>query len=201
MAELRSISFAVIYFDEALLALLPEHRRRNFYLYSNYKNNNQLCDLTMDKCWARLLAMEDYKAVFEVMQDDDTECRLAWNFGNLLGWEQTTGETIEWRQPPGVITAAECLAWSELAIEFIQAVKDWENIGEEVGRLYKGDVEGLRNFLDDRGIYPGRDSAVTNCIFQGKSGKVPVVTAESRVDYTAVYDNVHDADRSEFNLE
>lgn len=48
--ELRSISFAILYFDEAILALLPEHRRISSRLLSNYADNPRFRGCNFDEC-------------------------------------------------------------------------------------------------------------------------------------------------------
>lgn len=50
VAELRSISFAILYFDEAMLALLPEPRRLSYYHQSNRADNIRFEKLTTGKC-------------------------------------------------------------------------------------------------------------------------------------------------------
>jgi hypothetical protein len=48
--ELRSICFAIIYFEEAILALLPRSRRYNDHLLSNYVHNPKLARLSLNEC-------------------------------------------------------------------------------------------------------------------------------------------------------
>lgn len=126
--------------------------------------------------------------IFEVMQDSDTECYFAWNFGNLAGWPGTTGATIEWRQPPGVTAAEECLAWTELALEFVQAARGWGDIGNEIASMYKADVDGFKRFIIDRGGYARRDVSGMDSIFRGRSGRVSVVDMDDRIDYPALFE-------------
>lgn len=116
------------------------------------------------------------------MQDEDLECEFAWNFGNLLKLKETTGMTIEWRQMPGVTTADECLSWTELAVGFVQAARGWKDIGKELEGLYGRDVDGLKQFIKDRGGYPGRELSRTDGIFRGKSGRVRAVNYSQRID-------------------
>jgi hypothetical protein len=132
------------------------------------------------------------------MQDEDDECHFGWNFGNLTNRPDTTGMTIEWRQPPAVRTADQCLGWTELAVEFVQAAREWENIGDEIGRSYSPDVEGLVMFMHDLGEYPGRDMTLMADIFRDKSGRVKVVDWESRVNYSDIHDEMDEQKRQEF---
>ena len=187
MEELISISFAIIYFDEALLALMPQHRRNSYYLRSNLADNDRFSEQSMNGCWTALLGLKTKGDFFDLMQNGDDECRFAWNFANLMPGIDTTGATIEWRQPPGVTTVDDCLGWTELAVEFIHAAKGWRDIGTEVEGLYAGDVDGLKEFLGERGQYPGSDMGLLDGIFRGKAGRVSAAT--QRVDYPADYDN------------
>lgn len=122
------------------------------------------------------------------------ECYFAWNFGNLTGYPGTTKVTVEWRQPPGVTTVGECLAWTELAVGFFQAARGWADIGTEIESLYGPDVDGLKRFMTDRGEYPGRDFSAMDDIFRGKSGSVKAAGFYERVDYPLAYDRLKELD-------
>ncbi|OIW25945.1 hypothetical protein CONLIGDRAFT_647676 [Coniochaeta ligniaria NRRL 30616] len=172
LEELRSISFAIIYFDEAILALLPQHRRNNDHLLSNFADNDKF----------KFFDKEN-----RTLEDKDDDCMFAWNFGNIAGFKDTTKMTIEWRQLPGVTNSDECLGWTELALEFVQAARGWENIGVELAGQYSPDVDGLNKFVRDRGGYPARQMARMDEIFKGKSGQVKVVDELERVDYPGAY--------------
>lgn len=50
VAELRSISFAIFYFDEAMLALMPVPRRKSYYHHSNRFDNRVFSGLTLGEC-------------------------------------------------------------------------------------------------------------------------------------------------------
>lgn len=117
---------------------------------------------------------------------------MAWNFGNLLK-EKTKGTqmTIEWPQPPGVTTAEESLAWTELGLRFVQAARGWENIGNEIEDKYRGDVQGLKAFVKDRGEFPGSEMDRVNAVFGDKSGRIEVLGPWARVDPADVFSNTH----------
>jgi hypothetical protein len=113
------------------------------------------------------------------MQDEDNDL-VAWNFRNLLAaspGQKSTGTTIEWRQPPGISTAEECLVWTELVVAFVQAARAWPDIGEEI-QSYPAEVQGLQKFVLERGQCPGSNVEYLNPVFEGKSGKVTVRTSE-----------------------
>jgi D-serine dehydratase len=48
--ELRSICFAIVYFEEAMLAVLPESRRNNEIVASNYVGNPKFAGLSREEC-------------------------------------------------------------------------------------------------------------------------------------------------------
>ncbi|KAB5566932.1 hypothetical protein GE09DRAFT_1056396 [Coniochaeta sp. 2T2.1] len=137
-----------------------------------------------------------FKGFYDLMQNADAECPYAWNFGNLTKRPKTTGMTIEWRQPPGVTTAEQCLAWTELAVRFVQAARDWKDMavpstGVGLEMMYSRDVDGLKRFLQECGGYPGADEDRLNDIFSGKSGSEPVVDYDHRVDHSEEWDIEH----------
>ena len=47
--ELRSICFAILYFEAAFLALMPKERRESAHLLSNHLHS-QLAGLTLEQC-------------------------------------------------------------------------------------------------------------------------------------------------------
>lgn len=106
-----------------------------------------------------------------------SEREYAWNFKNLEP-SDGTGMTIEWRQPPGVTTAEEALAWAELALGFIQAARQPRT--RDRLREFGLDVAGLKSFLES-GIVTGvSDRRYFNVIFEGKSGITGPVRPEDR---------------------
>lgn len=135
-----------------------------------------------------MLHVDSLEGFFDSMQNEDLECHFAWNFGNLLKLGKTTGMTIEWRQMPGVTTADECLSWTELTVGFVQAARGWKYIGKELKGLYARDVDGLKEFIKDRGGYPGRELSRTDGIFRGKSGRVRAVDYSQRIDMLEAID-------------
>lgn len=96
----------------------------------------------------------------------------AWNFWNILGngpsGESYTGKTIEWRQPPGVQNADDCVAWAELALNFIQAAR--EPGVHQVLELYVPTVEGLKAFVDRGRVDSVTEWSCLEPLFVNKSG-------------------------------
>lgn len=122
--DIRRIARAVIHFEPALEALVPQSRRGNRFAKSNWLQGQCLGyeELSRTESIAAIDEIplvndqEDIRRVVELMQDvDDRD--YCWNFVNL----RRSRETIEFRKPPGSASAAEALSWAEFAMSFVQA--------------------------------------------------------------------------------
>ncbi|OIW34293.1 hypothetical protein CONLIGDRAFT_675289 [Coniochaeta ligniaria NRRL 30616] len=177
--QLKRICFSIYYFEGALLALLPVSRRHSMFVSSRQMYNRNFFNLSTKACYQLIFEKKSIRDLVCLMQEEEDVC-CSWNFRNLLGdkpgWK-STGATIEWRQPPGITTVEECLVWAEVAVTFVQAVRHWSSIGDEihdVARGYTADVEGLRKAVFERGIpmTPGSDVRYLDTAFKGRSGQV-----------------------------
>ncbi|OIW27625.1 hypothetical protein CONLIGDRAFT_716074 [Coniochaeta ligniaria NRRL 30616] len=165
LEELKRICLAILYFEPAVLALLPVSRQNHHsFLGKNRFGNDNFHELSIE-------SPEDADYLMRNPEDRTS----AWNFKNLSEKYQSTGVTIEWKQPPGVTTAEECLAWTEFAVSFVQAARYWAGIGAEIEDSYTPDVEGLQKFVLERGECRGRNMAYLEPIFVGKTGTVSPV--------------------------
>jgi hypothetical protein len=100
------------------------------------------------------------------MNDGDDKY-FGWNFLNLL---EVGKNTIEFRRPPGVKSAKECLAWVEFTVTFIQAaVQNGNTLTNNIG--VAANVQALRNFLGSITI-SGCEPARFDTIFRRKSGAI-----------------------------
>ena len=99
------------------------------------------------------------------MNDGDDKY-FGWNFLNLL---DTSRLTIEFRRPPGVSKALECLAWVEFTVSFVQAaVQSGNTLGDDNFGV-AANVQALKDFLGRVAVSGGEPSRL-NTIFHGKSG-------------------------------
>lgn len=107
---------------------------------------------------------------------------LIWNFGSLIpGGDHSTDYTIEWRMPPAVKIAEGCLAWTELALNFVQAARRegthelFETDDPEDGEHEpeKPTVHDLRRFVEIGLDEEVSDPRYLEPIFRGKSGRCP----------------------------
>ena len=78
--------------------------------------------------------------------------------------------TIEFRQGPGVIDAAGCLAWVELVVSFVQAAVQHGSV--ESLQKYDGTVEGLKTFIETAFIPGLNQPELMASLFENKSGSL-----------------------------
>ncbi|KAK2607014.1 hypothetical protein N8I77_005726 [Diaporthe amygdali] len=143
LKELQGISIAVIHFECAFEALIPETRRGNQFIRSNrFFGNALLEDLQHSECIKQIQLQKTVKDLAGLMSADRY---TTWNFENLK--EDYRKGTIEFRQPPGQTHATGCLSWIELAIDFVQSArrKDWHAKVKD----YPQNVSGLRRFISE----------------------------------------------------
>ncbi|KAH8904963.1 hypothetical protein BR93DRAFT_939020 [Coniochaeta sp. PMI_546] len=159
LAELKSLSIAILHFEEAFTDLLPDHRTKSSFCGRN-SENNELWLLVPEARWEVILGAKSIVELYKLMQDDRF---FAWSFENLLG--TGTGLTIEWRQPPAVETAAECIMWTQLAVGFVQAARQPDTKTVLRGGSYPKTASGLKLFINDRGLLPGMDKEILDLVF------------------------------------
>jgi hypothetical protein len=121
----------------------------------------------------------------------------AWNFTNVTeqGRRSDFNKTIEWRQPPGVTSRDECLAWMELAVSFVQACRVLELDHYTLCQIYPSTVEGLRRFIEEGFVPHASDPRYLTPIFHGRSGREPPVRGTSFADGTRPEDYFPDQGR------
>ncbi|KAG8164617.1 hypothetical protein KVR01_004892 [Diaporthe batatas] len=162
LQELKSICMAVVYFEDAFEAIVPEHRRGNQWIKSNTVDNPKLANLPTAQIFERIKACENAVEIADLMHPDRY---YAWNFTNLYYGGKAT---IEWRRAAGVTSAEGCLVWAELAIDFLQSAR---RPGVQLGK-YSRDVAGLRAFVGEGLVAGMSDERYLRPIFEGKSGSL-----------------------------
>ncbi len=142
LEELKRVAMSVIYFETAFEALVPETRRGNVWAQSNWLESPSFAQRNRSR-WESITEIErviDASEFLQLMQNFG-DPRYAWNFWNLT----TANKTIEFRKPPGSVTADEALSWAELALNFIQVSI---RLGSSrLLRSYSANIKGLRLFL------------------------------------------------------
>lgn len=143
LSELQGISVAIIHFECAFEALIPETRRGNQFIRSNrFFGNPALLDKRHSEVIHEILKQKTVKSLAVLMSPNRY---TAWNFENLK--EDDRKGSLEFRQPPGQTHASGCLVWIELAINFVQSARrpNWyAQIGD-----YTQTVAGLQKFTKE----------------------------------------------------
>lgn len=153
--QLKRIASAILYFEPAFEALMPEERRGNEWAQSNWLEGSCLAQhgLSRSKSIEEIERAPDEGALVRMMQIS-RDPRYVWNFWNVF----TPLRTIDFRQPPGSKTANEALSWTELALNFIQVSIHYGS--STVLETYPANIKGLRWYLalvnDPRINEPGR---------------------------------------------
>jgi Putative amidoligase enzyme len=148
--DIRKIAAASIYFEPALEALVPSHRKLNSFCKSNYINGP--AGAKMGKSRLELIHEVEKKHLFKEilpLLQPNTDKNFCWNFlsHDLCG-------TVEFRKPPPSETRDEALSWAEYVMEFVQASllalpgkpDGGRGIADEL-QDYSPDVGGLKRFL------------------------------------------------------
>ncbi|KAF9643628.1 hypothetical protein BDM02DRAFT_3191383 [Thelephora ganbajun] len=148
-AQIKAVARAALYFEPAINALVPPHRRNNFYSRNFFASNKYFKDKTPEQAIALVDGLdESHKAIIELMNPHDSvipgpDRYYTWNFTNLkVGGFMT----IEFRQGEGVITPAGALAWAEFVVTFVGAAVA---VAKTYGDLkeFTLNVHGLKVFL------------------------------------------------------
>lgn len=117
--ESKSICRSIVYIDEAIEVLVPEHRRGHPYARSFSADHPLFKTKTWQECFAMIEKCTIPVEVADLM-NYESERNYAWNFRNLIYGGKMT---IEFRRGPGVTCAEDCLAWTELVVAFTQSLQ------------------------------------------------------------------------------
>lgn len=179
LEELKNIAMAIVYFEDAFEVLIPETRRGSKWHRPNRAQNRSFEKLRMDQCLQKISKVGDVQSLCLLIHQNKNS---NWNFMNNY-YSYGIG-TVEFRQPPGVTTAAGCLCWAELAINFVQSARR-PQLYAELG-CYPQTVQGLRHFCCD-GMSAGEsDSNFLDPLFEGKSGALKARWADEMEDTDAL---------------
>ncbi|KAJ5404866.1 amidoligase enzyme-domain-containing protein [Penicillium sp. CMV-2018d] len=174
---LKSICRSIFYFERAILAIVPDHRRSNAYTASNRCDNSRLKGKSVRECLSILDRCENHVEIVDLMNDNGRRY-FAWNFTNLYYGGKAT---LEFRQAPGASDETACLPWVEFVASFVNSSKMMSS-DRNISRFSR-DVQGLRRILTSFGV-SGSNRGILESLFRGKSGYInpsPVralVTAE-----------------------
>lgn len=179
--ELKRVCKAILYFEEAMEVLYPQARRGSHFCRSNRFDNEQLARMDgarsqprdMAECFRAIDKCDGVRALSELMT---LRKYMAWNFIKVYhGGRTGDGATIEFRRPPGVANADDCLGWVELAVHFIHAALQLPGPDFLLDERYPRDVAGLEAFLHD-GLADGAPKPMyLQKLFHGKAGRIQPV--------------------------
>lgn len=141
LADLKLIASAIIHFEEAFEALMPDHRRGNEFATSNWLGSPYLSRQGKNRRQSieAIQAAHNEVDLFRLIQGYNTN-DFCWNFLPVFG----SNRSIEFRQPPGSLKSIEVLGWAELVMHFVQASV---RFGSSL-QLFPANVGGLRSFIE-----------------------------------------------------
>ena len=167
--RVKRVATASLWFEPALKAIMPDHRRGNAHCLSNYLYNSKFYGKSIEYCLERIDGCRDKEELLKLMKGEYVARDWTWNFTNL---QETAKQTIEFRQPPGVTNVNGCFAWTEMTLRFVSASLRWAVLGKM--KSWTRNISGLREFLDSGAIAGGVYNLESNgdeYILQGKVEK------------------------------
>ncbi|KAK5659082.1 hypothetical protein OQA88_1171 [Cercophora sp. LCS_1] len=141
--QLRAICQGIAFFDTAITALLPAHRRTTKWARSNMENDvnphlRQAAKLVPRDGLAAMWSEFDQVSrgnVFAVMNSE--ERRMAWNFANV----DSGSGTVEFRSPPGVTDERDLSSWVTFTLGLVAAIMGtkWQDLKtrKRTGRVWE----------------------------------------------------------------
>lgn len=153
--ELKNIAQAAVYFEDALEVLTPESRRASSSSGWGHQPDRPLQGLG-------------------TKHQDKLE-GSSWDFTDIYRAGGTG--TVEFRRPPGVVDAEGCLAWAELAVDFVQSAR-WPGFCAAGIGGYPQTVEGLEQFCYDGVMEEVSNKKYLETLFEGKSGALAARCAD-----------------------
>lgn len=161
--EVPAVCKSILYFEGAIEALVPAHRRGNKYAMNNRRNNGKLQSKTERECLG-LIDNCEHAAEFADLMNENGQRYFAWNFVNLYygGDQQSSSDKV-----PAPIMNRCARRGSNLLFLFIHAAKSaetYQNI-----RAYNRDIKELWGFMSAYKV-PGIDNGCLRKLFRGKWG-------------------------------
>lgn len=132
---------AIIHFEQAFEAILPEERRANEYARSNWIDNPHFAyqNLSRDQSIDFLEDLTTINQVIDAMNPNQSKY-FSWNFLSVRRFK-----TIEFRRGAVSLSVNDVFMWAELAMSFIRAALALQSTTQL--RQYPRTVGGLRSFI------------------------------------------------------
>lgn len=140
--QLKRIASAVIYFEPAFEALMPEDRRGNEWARSIWLESPHFAvkGRSRNESIKEIEKAPSQDALISLLHAPG-DPSYAWNFWSLT----TPKRTIEFRQPPASTTVQEVLSWAELTLNFIQVSLIYGSRASLAD--FPANIKGLRRYL------------------------------------------------------
>lgn len=172
VGEVQNICIAILHFETAFGSILPEARWGNFWAKTFKNSNPQFRDLTLAQCFNLIRGCKTLENISDLMNPLELHGRemvndryYSWNFENL---KRSTKATIEWRQPEGMSTPQGCIAWMELAINFVLSAR--RSTAAQSIEGYAQNVSGLQKFVEEGAVRGLSRVEFFGPIFSNKTG-------------------------------
>ena len=131
--QLKRSLKSVIYYDRALIKIMPAERKQNEYCMPNtYRipKWRALYDVVPQRAWGYVFDKCDKgnhiaSIILEQELGKDASRYCFWNFQNL-----TDPGTVEFRGPPAVQHSAQAIHWLAVALGFVSnsVTKNWDGV-------------------------------------------------------------------------
>ena len=161
--DAKAVARAILFFEPAIDALVPRHRREGTYCKRFYVSHPVFSKLLPEQAIALVdnvsevsqeikRASSRHSYYFDEifahpiaqLMNPGNDREYTWNFTSI-----TRTTTIEFRQGPGVTTADETLAWVEFVVTFVNAALKLEHYKyKELNERFTPAVDGLKSFLN-----------------------------------------------------
>ncbi|KAK3297109.1 uncharacterized protein B0H64DRAFT_473261 [Chaetomium fimeti] len=179
VTSLRNFMKATGVFDDAITKIMPAERKKNPWARSNFHDGpgpadkaqpalKKAFDEVPSKAWKPLFAVFDKIEMTNVLLTWGQVREVSWNLASLH-----KSETVEFRRPPGVKTAAAAQKWATFAVAFVCAgtQSDWQapwllnkrsaTVGELQSFVSSGlELLGWEHLLDTRELTENTSSAM-----------------------------------------
>lgn len=153
LLDLKRISKAIVYFDEPLRMLFPQHKYTKACLKSNWSDNPTFRDLEPEKSASSLIegakTIDELISIMNPMEDKDIQSQrtYAWNFTNNSDNPSICPKpkhTIEFRSPRSTTECKLIEQWIAFTVTFLHgSAASHENMHND----FDTTVEGLNGFL------------------------------------------------------
>jgi Putative amidoligase enzyme len=167
LADMKKIAQCIMFFEPAIEALLPDERRGNSYMKSNWLDNRKFGLQNKSPRQAiREIGLAQTRQEIVGLMSPDLDSHFAWNFQTLQRLR-----TIEFRKGTPSKNAREALMWAEFAMSFILSAMQTRDVPTYLGNT-QPNVGGLKAFVLQEKTEPYMcDPEYLKPLWVGKTGR------------------------------